>query len=522
LFNLESLLKIVVWVALSVLAVDLILVSFILRRRLSRWLYYNSKDAAMRRFSEPVRDFLAGKIAVEDLVAILRPARKKAARDAVRDLLLESLPGDNRKAVTDVLFRLGFVDSWAKEAFGSRRARELIHHIVTGEKLATAKRRRFRSARRLRLFCVRRARAVAELGHLHADFAKVFMLQALQDPSPYVGRANVVAMGRNRGAYEIPMLLELLRQTAEERTELPMHSVKTALVRHPITELVQFVPFLNDENPRFRFLLVDSVREICEAAQVKLSVADFPEPLYRWFLEKASHDESVDVRARSARVIRHFRDQAATVTLRALLQDKDEFVRLHTVRACADPYYAELIPDIGRRITDSRWRVREAAVKTLGTFGKPGREQIEDHFLATTDRYASEQLLEEMQRSGIVAEILPALGTQNGESAEARGVCSKMVRMGKTSLLVDLLAHESRMSRWANPSASGEPMTVAAQKARAQLLDILLTSPTPQLMDTVRSLASRPDDHLGPRAQAVLEAEPQPPLPPTKGKATHA
>ncbi|HKD16134.1 MAG TPA: hypothetical protein VKE71_16475, partial [Candidatus Angelobacter sp.] len=95
-FNLESLLKIVVWVALSVLAVDLVLVSFILRRRLSRWLYYNHKDAAMRRFSEPVRDFLAGKIPVEDLVAILRPARRKAARDAVRDLLLESLPGDNR------------------------------------------------------------------------------------------------------------------------------------------------------------------------------------------------------------------------------------------------------------------------------------------------------------------------------------------------------------------------------------------------------------------------------------------
>ena len=79
-FNLENLLRIVVRVALSVLTVDLILVAFILRRRLSRWLYYNNKDAAMKRFNEPVRDFLAGKIPVEDLVAILRPARRRAAR----------------------------------------------------------------------------------------------------------------------------------------------------------------------------------------------------------------------------------------------------------------------------------------------------------------------------------------------------------------------------------------------------------------------------------------------------------
>ena len=519
--NLESLLRIVVWVALSVLAVDLILVLFILRRRLSRWLYYNNKDAAMRRFAGPVHDFLAGKVPVEDLVATLRSGRRRAARDAIRDLLLENLPGDNRKAVTDVLFRLGFVDAWATEAFGSRRAKQLVRHIVSSEPLPARKKRGFKRLRRLRLFCVRRARAVAQLGHLDADFAKIFMREALHDPSPFVGRANVTAMGNNRDAYQVPILLELLRQTTEEQSELPVHSLKTALVRHSISELVQFVPFLNDNNPRFRFLLVDSIREICDGTQVPLAAKDFPAPLYRWFLDKAAQDESIDVRARSARVIRHFHDAEATVTLRALLLDKNEFVRLHTVRACADACYAELVGDIGKRITDSRWRVREAAVKTLATFGRAGRQELENHFMATTDQYASEQLIDEMQRAGIIAEMLPALGRQNGESAQASGVCSKMVRMGKTSLLMDLLIHETRVSRWVSPSPSAEPVSETAQRAKTQLLDILLTSRTPELMRTVRSLAGRGDDRFSSKAQAALQSDSPEPLPP-RGKTTHA
>lgn len=520
-FDLENLLRIVIWVTLSVLAVDVILVLFILRRRLSRWLYFNKKDLAAKRFQAPIGDFLAGNIAIEDLVSTLRTGRGKAARDAIRDLLLDNLAGNNRKMITDALFRLGFVDIWASEAFGRKRARQLVHHIVTGEKLPLRPKRGFKRIRRLRLFCVRRARAVMQLGHLNADYAKVFMREALDDPSPFVGRANVIAMGHNPELYEVPILLDLLRQTADGASELPVHSVKTALVRHPITELEQFVPYLNDKNPRFRFLLVDSIREICDATPFVLGPRNFPEPLYRWFLQEAIQDESIDVRARSARVVRHFHDAAAVAGLRALLLDKNEFVRLHTVRACADPYYSELISDIGRRITDVRWLVREAAVKTLATFGKPGREQLEGLFLATRDQYASEQMIEEMQREGIIVAMLPALGGQNGDFALAKDVCTKMVRMGKTSLLTDILGHETRVTRWASVTPSGEPMTVAAERARAQLLEILLAAPTPDLIEALRLLAGGEEGQLRKQAQSVLASDVAQIAPPAR-RATHA
>jgi HEAT repeat protein len=520
--NLEHIVKIVLWVSLTVLAIDLFLVLFILGRRLRRSLYFNKKDAATKQFSEPIHDFLTSKTPADDLIAKLQTNHSRAGRDAIRDLLVDSLDGPGRKAVTEVLFRLGYIERWSREAFAGERSGQVLRHIIAHEDLPPAKKRRFERIRRLRLFCIRRARAVTQLGHLDPSFAQVFMREALNDPSPYVGRANIAAMGHHQQAYEVPVLLQLLRQTVKGSNDLPAASVKAALVRYSISHLGQFVPFLKDEDAYYRFLLVDSIREICEGAKFALTAQDFPENLYQWFLDHGAQDPSVDVRARSARVIRYFHDPAAALTLRALLLDQNEFVRLHTVRACADPYYSELISDIIRRITDPRWRVREASVKTLALFGKAGRQQLASYFLNTPDKFASEQIVEEMQRGGIIAEMLPALSSENGESTLAMNVCAKMVRMGKTSLLTDLLGHEMRLNRWATASSSAEPITRSAQRARAQLLDILLASPTPELMATVRSLAERKDDQLSAKAQAALESHEGRATVAVSGRSTHA
>ena len=502
--NLVHLLKSVLWVSLSVLGIDVLLAIFILRRRLSRWLYFKKTDAAVKQYGAQIQLFIAGDLSADDLVAILQKMHSLAERNAVRGLLLDNRQGSDRERVTEVLFRLGYVEAWGREAFGRRRTAELIRHIIDHAELPLPPSRRFARIRRLRLFCIKRAIAVNQLGQLDAAFSRVFFREAMADPSAYVIRANVAATGNNLEAHEVPLLLELLKQAVKESTELPVTTVKTTLVRCVISDLIQFVPFLNDEDPRFRFVLVDSIREICDGAKFALNAKDFPEELYRWFVDKAARDESVDVRARSSRVIRHFHDAAATLTLRAMIEDGNEFVRLHTVRACADPYYAELIPDIMRRITDPRWRVREASIKTLAKFGKAGRGQLAQYFLDTTDRFASEQLIEEMQRNGIIAEMLPALSSADRESELAMNVCARMVRMGKTSLLTDFLGREMLLSRWTPTIASAEPIT-AAEQAREQLLDLLLAAPTDELMIALRTLAQRKNDHLSGRARAALE-----------------
>src|SRR5258708_6621561 len=402
---------------------------------------------------------------------------------------------------------VGLVMLWGKEAFGGRRAQELIDHVANGSSLPPQGKQSFQRIRSMRLFCVKRARAVALLGQLDGDYAQAFMDEAQHDPSPYVGRAKVAAMGQNSESFAVSVLLELMGQATEGVNGLSVLSVKTALVRYPLTELPQFTQCLSDPNPKFRYLVVDSIREICDNTNLTLSTQDFPPDLYRWFLDQAKHDDWVEVRARSARVIRHFHDTGAVLALRALMEDENEFVRLHAVRSCADPHYTDLVPDVVQRIGDAKWRVREASVKTLATFGFDGRTQLANYFLATPDQYASEQIVDEMQRGGIIGDLLPGLGSDGPESWVVMKVCSKMVRMGKTALLTELLSRAIRMSRLGDaPSAAQIAAMETAQKARAQLLDVLAMSPTPQLMETVQSLARRDRDHLKGKAQAILQS----------------
>jgi len=506
-YNIEQIIWIVFWLAVGVLTVDTILVIYIFHRRLSRNRYFQRKDATRRQLSPTVRDFLAGDIGVDEATAALKTAKSPPAREAVQDMLLDGISSNNRRAVTEVLLRLGFVAAWAKEAFGARRGRQLIDHVVNGSSLPPLGKRSFQRVRSMRLFCVKRARGVALLGQLDSEFSQGFMDEAQHDTSPYVGRANVAAMGQNRESFAVSVLLELMRQATEGVNGLSVLSVKTALVRYPLTELPQFTHCLSDPNPKFRYLVVDSIREICDNTNLTLSTQDFPPDLYRWFLDQAKHDSSVDVRARSARVIRHFHDTGAVLALRSLMQDENEFVRLHAVRSCADPFYTDLVPDVVQRIGDAKWRVREASVKTLATFGNEGRTQLADYFLATPDQYASEQIVDEMQRGGIIGDLLPGLGSDGPESWVVMKVTSKMVRMGKTSLLTELLSREIRMSRLGDaPSAQQIAAMETAQKARTQLLDVLAMSPTPQLMETVQSLAQRDRDHLKGKAQTILQS----------------
>ncbi|MBV8207456.1 MAG: HEAT repeat domain-containing protein [Acidobacteria bacterium] len=504
----ELLLRIVLWTLRGVLAVDLCLVAAILTRRFSRWLYYRRKDEAVRRFGSVIEQLVAGKIKIEQAVASLGDTHSKAAEDAVQWLLLERLNNGGRAEVTETLFRLGFIDDWAAQAFGSRRGRQLIAHIAEGASLAGCGERQFRRLRRLRIFSVRRAQAVTRLGALNAPYARVFLREALMDPSPMVARANIAAMGDNREACGLELLLELLRQVVEGKSELPLHSVKTAVIRSDPWELGPFTSFLKDPDARVRFVLVDAIREIAERSARALTASDFPAPLCRWFLEEGVQDESRDVRARSARVIRHFHSPAASRALSRLLLDEDEFVRLHAVRACADAYYGGLMGELVSRVRDPRWRVREAAVKALAAMGTPGRERLENYFLEASDRYACEQLVEEMQRAGMIAKMLPALGQNTPEAARAESVCGKMVGLGRNALLSEVVLQEG--GRFADA-------------VRARLLEILMLAPNPEFLQALHSLGERQDDRLSAKAQSALKKMAGSAPPPAAGnRAAHA
>jgi len=491
-FLIEDLTAIVLWLLATVMALNFLFLCFVFYRRFDRKRYFVAKDAARRAYEQAVQEFLEGKISTERAFELLKSARTPAERDAVHQLVLTGFNRKVAKRVTDLLFAMGYVESWAKAAFGRRRGKLVIARCLRGEhvKITTKiNRGLINEIRKRRLFSVNRAIALDNLGHLSPDYAQICAAEGLHDSSRDVRRVAITIMGRSRHPAAIPLLLEELRKSVEEGNDVSLRSTKSALVAYHMDDLQHFVPFITHPHRRMRFLVVDTAREICEKAAEEglLNKNDFSQPFYDAMLNSAVTDEFADVRARSAAVVRHFRDADAIRALRRLLKDDNEFVRLHTVRACGDRYYQELLPDVAKLMYDSKWRVREAAAKSLAAFGTSGFDELYSSFLKTSDGYASEQIAEEIQRGGYIHDLFSAMAS-GGESAQlAEGVCRKLVKMDKCSLLIGALGS-----------------TTLSPKLGVLLVDILMSKPSDQILQLVQSFAERDAGPIGDKSRALL------------------
>jgi len=237
-------------------------------------------------------------------------------------------------------------------------------------------------------------------------------------------------------------------------------------------------------------MVIDAIRDICTRAATRtmLNKNDFPIELHRVCLQELAHDPVADVRARTAGVVRHFRDPGAVETLRLLMKDENEFVRMHAVRAASDRHLPILMKDIAARLGDERWRVREAAVKGLTLFEKSGERELYEFFITATDLYACEQLAEEIQRVGLVAEMLQTLATDADESQLAFAVLRKLVLLEKDATLLQIIVSQE-----------------SDELVRLRVLDVLMVEPRPEVVAAVQFVAQNDAGLVGDRASSLLE-----------------
>ncbi len=527
---LEDLILVTIWLLVTVVAINVVFLAFVFYRRWWRARYYRAKDEARERYRRAIAEFVAGDVAAASASSKLAEAKLPAERDAVQELLLDGITPQNADRITELLYALQYVELWSRTAFGRKRAPELMRRSQVREQAAisTEVEGSWKNIfRRMRIFSVPRAMAVDHLGNLAPESAQVFMAEALHDPSTEVRRVAVAAMGRSRNPAAIPLLLEELRKAVDEGNDVSLRTTKSALVCYQLADLEYFVPHVTHPNPRLRFFVVDTLREICNRAASKgsrtgsgissrvgsgissgigsgvtprpgsgigsagsgistsglLTRRGFPPALCEVLLQHSVNDTFADVRARAAALVAHFRDAQAMEALRRLLGDESEFVRLHTVRMCADRYYGDLIPEVLRCLSDGRWRVREAAVKTLGAFGVAGLSELYKYFVSTGERYESEQIAEEIQRTGLVDSLLTALASGGETSRLAEAVCRKLTVMGKTSLLTNAVAQR------------------IPTEARLLLMDALMAAPTPRYLAILETLAETDGGPVGQKAR---------------------
>lgn len=489
-FFLEDLGTLVLWLLATIIVVNLLFVCFVFYRRAARKRYYIAKDVARDAHRQQVAEFASGAVSLEQMVRMVGAASKRAERDAVHELLFAAATPQNLSRISELLFILGYVERWAREAFGRSRAKVLVAKAVKKEAIDidVERRRTGNPLSRVRMYSVPRALAVDLLSRLAPEYAAIFMGEALKDPASDVRRMAIAGLGRARHPAIIGLLMEELRRAVETGNDVSLRSMKASLCAYKMEDLRHFLPFLAHPNKRMRFFVVDSVREICSAAGKRnmLNKNEFPPEMYAVFLDRLVKDDHFDVRARSAAVIKHFRDQRAVTALRALLNDENEFVRLHAVRVCADRFYGALVADIVRRLHDERWRVREAAARVVTTFGSSGMNELYRSFLTTEDNYASEQIAEVLQRAGMMPLLLKSLTADPEEAGLAENVCRKMVHMRKTSYMVSALVAQED------------------QAVCLKLMDLLAEAPTEEFATVVDVLAKDPNNPLGYKAASMM------------------
>jgi HEAT repeat protein len=489
---LEDLTTLVLWLLFTVVTVNVVFLCFLFYRRISHNRYYIGKDAARERYRPIVDDFAAGALNVDAAAALLQDATGQAERDALEEMLLAVAKDANTVRVTELLFAIGFVERWARTAFGRKRAQELIQHSLRSDKARVTlgvRKGYLNFVRRIRLFSVPRALAVDHLGRLEPNFSIVFSAEALHDPGTDVRQVAIYSMGQHRHPVVIPLLLKELEKAIAAGNDVSLRTTKSTLICYRLEDLYHFVPYLSHPNWRLRFFVVDTVREISNRAakETILNKNDFSAEIYEAFLQKVATDKYPDVRARGAAVIGHFGDGRALLALRQLLRDDNEFVRLHAVRACADRRYADIIPDLVKRMSDPRWRVREAAAKALTTFGVGGVDELYKYFVGSTDQYSSEQISEEIQRAGLTQDLVAAL-VSDKDSELAAVVCQKMALLGKTSLLFSALLSPA-----------------VAPEARLQLMEALAMAPTDDFVRHLGQIRGADVGPLGARADFLLQ-----------------
>jgi len=491
LFALENLTVVIAWLLITVVWVNLLFLVFMWYRRLARKRYFEIKDAAREHYRDVVLRFRRENLTVEAAASVLSAAHHRAEHDAIVEML--DTPQGYDERTTQLLFALEYVQEWSRTGFGRatpdlmRRAMRREHVELTDTKPRITL---FSRLDAMRHAALKRVVAVRRLGRLVPPVALVFTAKALGDPSADVRRVAVANLGAQRHPRAIPLLIEELMRSLEQGNDVSLRAAKTALVNYQMEDLHHFMAELRSSNRRLRFLVVDTIREIAVRSSRRnlLTKNDFPIEMYNTFLSDLVKDENPDVRARAAGVIRHFRDAAGENALKELLMDENEFVRLHAVRACADRHLPQFIPWLAQRLGDSKWRVREAAVQSLTIFGRSGEDEMCRYFVRTTDRYGSEQVAEELQRNGVVAELVRTFEDAE-KSALASSVFHKLILLGKTPMLLHLAAAEDA------------PLGV-----QLHLVELLAADDHPESADFLAQLAESEDSIVAERAQVALEA----------------
>jgi len=433
-----------IWGSATVLSVLVaVLAAFLFSRRIIQAIALRHSLKLGAQFGPCIEALLDGSANYETGLLQLRKHPGNARRAVVDQVALAEAHADPdrvatlRKLCTD----LGLVAEWRRQ-LSRERSGGLIFHLT---KRGLALIERIPS-----LSFVARAEAAERLGLVGDRPSWPLLARALNDPNLAVRSVAARALGRIHAPASFPMLMRKLEDAVlGGDRNVSLRSLKMTLASFPLTYLADLSTMLQHPHRRVRFLAADLAATMMQRSRDQVRPWYLPhDPLLDAiadiFLTGLITDQNPDVRARSADVIAHLDDDRAVSALLVLLEDGEWFVRLHATRALAE---CEFVPleQLGGRLTDPNWRVREAAAQALSAQGQHGVRFLLSHFRTTNDRYSREQVAEHIERLGLIPSLVAAFGDPSAH-AETRFI-EGLVRLGRTASLRAALGNAPEYKR---------------------------------------------------------------------------
>ncbi|MFZ5875037.1 MAG: HEAT repeat domain-containing protein [Nitrospirota bacterium] len=337
----------------------------------------------------------------------------------------------------------------------------------------------------------RRLLAARWLGRLQHRDGVPDLIRLAEDRSLRVRAAAVAALGAARDGRAQSALAALLdgHASVQPRRAVPVHVLTQALVAHGADGISLALSRLQSPSAAVR----------AAAADVLASASD-PPPRARVSLLAALDDVEGEVRARAAKAIGRIGDAGAAVPLIKALTDPVWFVRLQAAKAIGALAYERAVRALVTALTDEAWQVRAAAAEALRRVGGPAVSALTECLFESRDRYAKEQVVEELQRTSLLLEQVEALdGTHAGAAFAAQRFLREMARHGATSMLVDALRRHPRAAvRRRLVAVLG---VVDAPRVIAALHDVAEHDRDAGVREAShRALTGRPDRAMGRRA----------------------
>ena len=433
-FLIEHITEVVFVLFVLALLGNLFLIGIVFLRRRRRQSFFHRIDALREQYGPVIAGVLSGHIAYARGLGELRGIAGPDRLFMLERLCLENKPASGGNPVLKRLCEdLGLVKIWQQRLMGQIDQASLREALTHPQGLV----------RRVKfLHFLIRSKSAENLGLIRHEPSWPLLVKALEDSNPDLQVVAVRALAAIQHPGSFPALVERLQKgVLEPNPILSIRTLKSALVSFPLQNAGELLASLRHANPRIRFLATDTIRGMVEreaGGNPDFSLdPKMGAEVVEAFLTALPFDTNPDVRARAAPVIAYLADPRAASTLFTLLEDAAWFVRLHAARSLAKRRFVSHAGRTATALTDPNWRVREAAVRTLRGFGSAGLDLLTAHFLETRDRYSREQVADELQRAGLIPELL-ARCAETGNGRET-AVLSHLAEMGKTSYMISVL-----------------------------------------------------------------------------------